>query len=313
MVSFSLLALLSLVHVASVSAANNFAGITVSNIQSTDPTCRTQQQQGIMVQFRILAFDCDALDRAATAAASAGLTVLAGIWFQVKSPLANGLSCTYTPTLIQGSVANAAASIRNDVEAFRNAAGKFGPGRFRGLTIGNENFDNPSAIMDKVNEMRNYLRSAGINTPVSTVHDWVQIRANPVLCNGDFRSNKDHCNTPADPVSAFYDGNVAASQMGDFVFKTVIPELKAACPGKTIIITEAGWPSRGAANRQAVASVDAAKSALLTLNCACKDNRGVSVYAFEAEDLFWKADDRERSFGILPNKYNLLGEVFAPC
>ncbi|KAH6918260.1 glycoside hydrolase superfamily [Coprinopsis sp. MPI-PUGE-AT-0042] len=294
MVSFSLLALLSLVHVASVSAANNFAGITVSNIQSTDPTCRTQQQWNDIVNkardngfnsIRILAFDCDALDRAATAAASAGLTVLAGIWFQ-------------------GSVANAAASIRNDVEAFRNAAGKFGPGRFRGLTIGNENFDNPSAIMDKVNEMRNYLRSAGINTPVSTVHDWVQIRANPVLCNGDFVGANTH---------AFYDGNVAASQMGDFVFKTVIPELKAACPGKTIIITEAGWPSRGAANRQAVASVDAAKSALLTLNCACKDNRGVSVYAFEAEDLFWKADDRERSFGILPNKYNLLGEVFAPC
>ncbi|KAH6918261.1 glycoside hydrolase superfamily [Coprinopsis sp. MPI-PUGE-AT-0042] len=295
MVSFSRLALVSLVHAAVVSAATNFAGINVSNSLSTPAyTCRSQQQWNDIVNnardngfssIRILGFDCDALNRAATAAASAGLTVLAGIW-------------------IEGSVANAAASIRNDVEAFRNAVGRFGAGRFRALTIGNENFDNPSAIMDKVNEMRNYLRSVGVNTPVSTVHTWVHIRANRVLCNGDFVGANAH---------AFYDGNFAAWQTGDFVFKTVIPELKAACPGKTIIITESGWPSRGAANGRAIASVDDAKSALLNLNCACRDDRGVSVYAFEADDQNWKGDDRERSFGLLANKYNLLGEVFAPC
>jgi exo-beta-1,3-glucanase (GH17 family) len=30
------------------------------------------------------------------------------------------------------------------------------------------------------------LRAAGINTPVSTVHNWVAIRDNSVFCQGDF-------------------------------------------------------------------------------------------------------------------------------
>ncbi|KAH6918259.1 glycoside hydrolase superfamily [Coprinopsis sp. MPI-PUGE-AT-0042] len=295
MVSFNRLFLLSLTTIASVNAVNNFAGLTVSNSPSSSSyTCRSQQQWNDVVNnaknngfksIRILGFDCDALNRAATAAASAGLTVLAGIW-------------------IEGSVASAATSIRNDVEAFRVAVSRFGAGRFRGLTIGNENNDNPSTIINKVNEMRSYLRSVGVNTPVSTVHTWVHIRANRVLCNGDFVGANAH---------AFFDGNFAASQTGDFVFKTVIPELKKACPGKTIFITESGWPSRGASNGRAIASVADAKSALLNLNCACRDDRGVSVYAFEGDDQNWKGNDRERSFGVLGNKYNLLGEVFAPC
>ena len=81
----------------------------------------------------------------------------------------------------------------------------------------------------------------------------------------------------------------------------------------TVCVVRSGWPSRGAANGRAVASVDDAKNALLNLNCACRDDRGVPVYAFEGDDQNWKGDDRERSFGILFNKYNLLGEVFAPC
>ena len=38
--------------------------------------------------------------------------------------------------------------------------------------------------------------------------------------------------------SAFYDGQVTAGNAGDFVFNTVVPALKAACPGKKIMITE---------------------------------------------------------------------------
>lgn len=38
--------------------------------------------------------------------------------------------------------------------------------------------------------------------------------------------------------SAFYDGGRTSGQAGDFVFKTVVPALKAACPGKKVYITE---------------------------------------------------------------------------
>ena len=38
--------------------------------------------------------------------------------------------------------------------------------------------------------------------------------------------------------SAFYDGGVTSHNAGDFVFHTVVPALKAACPGEKLMITE---------------------------------------------------------------------------
>ncbi|KAG6855730.1 hypothetical protein H0H87_011582 [Tephrocybe sp. NHM501043] len=111
---------------------------------------------------------------------------------------------------------------------------------------------------------------------------------------------------------AFYDGGRTSAQAGDFVFKTVVPALKAACPGKKIIITESGWPSRGGNNGVAVASVDDERNALLKLNCASRDDKSVSVYAFEYSDQLWKSNDNERSFGVT-GKFNLQRDVFAPC
>lgn len=40
--------------------------------------------------------------------------------------------------------------------------------------------------MAKVYDVRGYLGSVGVTTPVSTVHTWVDIRANPALCGADF-------------------------------------------------------------------------------------------------------------------------------
>ncbi|KAG6816638.1 hypothetical protein H0H87_004384 [Tephrocybe sp. NHM501043] len=104
---------------------------------------------------------------------------------------------------------------------------------------------------------------------------------------------------------AFYDGGRTSGQAGDFVFKTVVPALKAACPGKKVIISESGWPSRGGSIGVAAASVADERNALLNLSCACRDDTSVSVYAFEYDDQLWKANDNERSFGIA-GKFNLL-------
>lgn len=73
-----------------------------------------------------------------------------------------------------------------------------------------------------------------------------------------------------------------------------------------------GWPSRGSSNGKAVASASDAKLALSNINCACRADRSVSVYAFEGDDQIWKGNDWERSFGIF-GKYNLGGEVFSTC
>lgn len=276
-------------------ATNNFAGVGASNsIGGTSSyTCRTQAQWNTVANdaknsgfnsIRITGFDCNALDLASSAAAAAGIQVLAGIY-------------------VTGTIASSITQINNDVQTFRAAYARYGAGRFVGLTIGNEVNDSVGNIMAKVYDVRGYLGSVGVTTPVSTVHTWVAIRDNPALCGADFVGANAH---------AFYDGGRTSGQAGDFVFKTVVPALKAACPGKKVIITESGWPSRGGNIGVAVASLGDERNALLNLNCACRDDRSVSVYAFEYDDQFWKANDNERSFGIF-GKFNLLGDVFAPC
>lgn len=73
-----------------------------------------------------------------------------------------------------------------------------------------------------------------------------------------------------------------------------------------------GWPSQGNGNGAAVASVADESNALLNLNCACRDDTSVSVYAFEYDDQLWKGNANEDSFGIF-GKIQLNGGVLAPC
>ncbi|KAF8163652.1 glycoside hydrolase superfamily [Crassisporium funariophilum] len=278
-----------------VRGTNHFQGIVASNSMSGSSTytCRSQQQWNSMANdakssgfksIRITGFDCDALDKASSAAAAADLTVLAGIYYA-------------------GTVASSESSIDNDVDTFKKAYKKYGQGRYLGLSVGNEVNDSANNIIDKVNQVRSVLRAAGVNTPISTVHTWTTIRDHPTLCQADFVGANAH---------AFYDEKTTAENTGNFVFKTVVPALKNACPGRKIIIAESGWPSRGSANGVATASVSNERSALLNLNCACRDDTSVSVFAFEYDDQNWKSDDIERSFGMF-GKIKLNGDTLAAC
>ncbi|KAJ7591448.1 glycoside hydrolase superfamily [Mycena floridula] len=255
-------------------------------------TCRTQAQwnqvandaAGLgMVAIRITGFDCNALDMAAQACAQANIALLAGIF-------------------IPGTVAASIVDINNQVQDFRAAVAKYGQGRFVALTIGNEVNDSVDNIMAKVFDVRGYLNSIGITVPVSTVDTWVRIRDNPALCGADFVGANAH---------AFYDGS-PSSNANNFMVNAVIPSLTRACPGKTIRITESGWPSRGPSNGNAVASINDELIALQGLNCGIKAHlihyskflfhfqqaQNVIMYAFEYDDQLWKANDNERSFGM---------------
>ncbi|RDB22277.1 Cell surface mannoprotein MP65 [Hypsizygus marmoreus] len=276
-------------------ASNHFAGITVSNsiTGSSSYTCRTQAQWNELANnaknsgfrsLRILGFDCGALDKASAAAASVGITVLAGIY-------------------VSGTIASSIGSVNDDVQAFRRAYQQYGAGRYVGLTIGNEVNDNPTNIVNAMKTIRDHLRSVGVSTPVSTVHTWIEVRKNPIFCGGDFVGANAH---------AFFDGHVSPENAGDFVMKTVLPLLRATCPGKHVIISESGWPSRGAAVGTSYPSLSAERSTFLSLNCGCRDDASASVYAFEYDDQHWKTTDIERSFGIF-GKINLNGDVLAVC
>jgi exo-beta-1,3-glucanase (GH17 family) len=134
------------------------------------------------------------------------------------------------------------------------------------------------------------------------------------------------------PNSAFYDGNTAAANAGNFLTQTVIPALRSACGStKKIMITECvnitqihfstpsnflhnrtGWPSRGGSiGAQAVASLDNERTALAKLNCASASNPAVSFFAFEYDDQSWKSNANEQSFGIFPKFNN--GDIFPAC
>lgn len=96
---------------------------------------------------------------------------------------------------------------------------------------------------------------------------------------------------------AFYDGNVASGNAGNFILNTVLPNIRSACAPyaavNNIVITESGWPSRGGSNGAAVASTGDEQSALSNLNCAA---RSVSIMGFEIDDSLWKsANDNEKS------------------
>ncbi|KDR72816.1 hypothetical protein GALMADRAFT_142547 [Galerina marginata CBS 339.88] len=276
-----LLAAAFALFVVPVLASNHFAGLTVSNSAGgvTSYTCRTQTQWNQLASdakgkgfnaVRILGFDCNSLDMASSAAAAAGIKVMAGIW-------------------VSDTIADSQTQIDNDVQTFRTAYAKYGASRFVGLTIGNEVNDTPSNIMAKVTSVKASLTSSGITTFVSTVHDWVTIRDNAAFCNADFIGANAH---------AFYDGNVGSNQAGSFLFNTVVPGLKNTCPGKKIYITETGWPSRGGNMGIAVASTVDEQNAISSINCACLTDTSISVYGFEYDDQLWKSNDNERSFGV---------------
>ncbi|KAF9566943.1 glycoside hydrolase [Agrocybe pediades] len=287
-------AVLSLL-VSTALASNHFAGINVSNSPTgtSTYTCRSQADWNNIAStaknngfksLRIIGFDCNALDMASSAAAANGLQILAGIF-------------------VQGSIADGITQINNDVQTFRAAYAKYGAGRYLGLTIGNEVNDSSANIMAKVFDVRGYLGSVGVTTAVSTVHNWVRIRDDPALCGADFVGANAH---------AFYDGNVGSGNAGDFLFNTVVPILKNACPGKKVFITESGWPSRGPSNGAAVASINDEHAATVSLNCASVRDTSVSVFAFEADDQQWKSNDNERSFGLF-NKIGFNGDVNNAC
>ena len=179
--------------------------------------------------------------------------------------------------------------INQDVGVFVNTVKKYGANNIDGLTIGNEVADTPKNIMQKVWDVRGYLNNViGYKGPVSTVHTWVEVMNNPILCDADRVTVNAH---------AFYDGNVQAPGAGNFIANVVIPNIKRVCAPyaavKNIIITESGWPSRGPNFKAAVASLPNEQAALKSLNCASKSTK---IMAFEADDSTWKnGNDNEKS------------------
>ncbi|KAK9478840.1 glycoside hydrolase superfamily [Lipomyces japonicus] len=161
------------------------------------------------------------------------------------------------------------------------------------VAIGNELVNSGTNTADEVvalvNTGRSLLRAAGFTGPVVTVDTFVAVLANPSLCEAS-----DYAAVNCHP---FFDGYTVAADSGPFV-QTQIGRVSDACPNKSVLITESGWPKQGNNNGVAVPSVENQKIALSSLVSTVGD----VLIEFTAFNDYWKADGYlgvEKYWGIL--------------
>lgn len=155
------------------------------------------------------------------------------------------------------------------------------------VSVGNELLNQGKASVGQVTaaigQARDILKGAGYSGPVVTVDTMVAMKANPELCHAS-----DFC---AINCHAFFDGNVVAEGAGDFVQQWV-DMIAEAANGKTVIVTESGWPSQGEANNKAVPSKENQQAAIDSIRLKL----GQNVILYNAFNDLWKID-RGDTFG----------------
>lgn len=165
------------------------------------------------------------------------------------------------------------------------------------VSVGNELVNSGGASVGQVTaaigQVRSALKASGYNGPVVTVDTMVAMKANPDLCHAS-----DFC---AINCHAFFDGNVAADGAGPFVLDWAQQVSKAA-GGKTVVITETGWPTQGDTNNKAVPSKENQDAAIASI----KNAFGQNAILYSAFNDLWKKDradthNAEKFWGILGN------------
>jgi len=136
---------------------------------------------------------------------------------------------------------------------------------------------NAQQVVALTRDCRAKLRAKGYKGAVVSVNIFYEVLQNPILCQ-----EQDYIAVNAHP---FFDGNVRAENAGAFVAE-MRRQVSAKCGGKYTMITETGWPSRGATNGQAVPSKDNQKKAIASIRASCTD-----AILFTAFDDTWKSDN----------------------
>lgn len=167
-------------------------------------------------------------------------------------------------------------------------------GVINAVSVGNEAVNSgtasPGQVVAAIKKVRQILRNGGYKGPVVTVDTFVAIIANPSLCHAsDFAAAN---------IQAYFDGGVTAAQSGQFV-RTQRDRVHQACGAKKrVVVTEAGWPSKGRTNGQAVPSPANQKKAAASVKSHLNNN----IFLFTAYNDLWKQPGPygvEQSFGIL--------------
>ena len=169
--------------------------------------------------------------------------------------------------------------IPNEVELISKAVnGNWG--LISTVNVGNElvrSGTDPSTVISAIDTARLTLKSAGYTGPVVTVDTMVTMNSTISLCKAS-----DFCAINCHP---FFDTHTAANEAGDFVQMWVGSISKQS--GKTVVVTETGWPTGGDSHDLAVPSKENQEVAIASLKSAMPQN----MILFSAYNTPWKKDN----------------------
>lgn len=148
-----------------------------------------------------------------------------------------------------------------------------------------------SQLLQKVIQVKAEFQNAGYSGPVSTAETVNVYQANPSLCQS---SAMDFV---AANIQPYFDASSTADEAGDFMLQQVAL-LEAACAGKQVYVSEAGYPSAGNVNGNQVPTKSNQETAIFAMRDALN---GIATW-FTCYDDYWKAPGPygvEQHFGIL--------------
>ncbi|ETV82839.1 hypothetical protein H257_04617 [Aphanomyces astaci] len=202
-------------------------------------------------------------------AAQAGLQIYAGIWIQ-------------------------SGNVEGDMAAAVYGAKKY-PGTVKAILVGNEELMvglSASFVIDKVNRMKQLLREAGVsNVPVGSVQMDGSWFGNPGLA--------DVCDVMGVNIHPFFSATDISKTRPIEDLKTRWQNLVNRFGHKSIVVTEAGWPTSGSPLNGHVPSTDTAKQFINDMRDWAAGGGGGDMPAyFMFHDNPSKSMDFEKSFGL---------------
>lgn len=164
------------------------------------------------------------------------------------------------------------------------------------VSVGNEvvNSGGPGkipAVLAAIKTVRGALRSTPFTGSIVTVDTFNALIANPELCEAsDYAAANAH---------AFFDPTGTAANAGKWA-KNTAQDIKNACGGKKVVITESGWPKQGGCNGSSCPSPENQAAAIKSLKSEFKKD----IILFTAFNDMWKSDSAstygsEKYWGIL--------------
>jgi len=181
-----------------------------------------------------------------------------------------GINCYEGGWISSDSAANA-ATVRQLIK-FSGENHPF----LKGFVVGNEvrlrndiPSDEQSSLIKEVND--------ATDIPVTTAEPWNVWLANPSLAD-----SVDYIMIHVHP---YWEG-VSVDNAPDYVIQRW-NEVRQAFPGKKVVIGETGWPTRGAANGQAVPSEENQRKFIVEFDKLARAN-GADYFIFDAFDEKWK-------------------------